>query len=316
VTDDWRGAGNGADDKSGAGDEHGADDPDGADDQIGADDQSGADNRDGSDDRDGAARVAVITGAARGIGAATARRLAADDWRLVLVDAVADDPVLDYHLARPDDLTATVEACGGSGRAVGIVADVRNQAAIDGAVATAVEHFGGLDAAVAAAGCIGSGGMAWETSDDLWSTLVGVNLEGVWRLARASVPALLARPRPRQGRFVAVASSGGLVGLPRLAAYCAAKAGVIGLVRSLAAELGPHGVTANAIAPGSTTTAMLDASAALYDLDGTAEFASHHLLPRLLDPSEPAALLAWLCGPESSGMTGAVVPVDAGMTAH
>jgi NAD(P)-dependent dehydrogenase (short-subunit alcohol dehydrogenase family) len=107
-----------------------------------------------------------------------------------------------------------------------------------------------------------------------------------------------------------------MAGLPRLAAYCAAKHGVIGLIRALAAELGPDGITANAVAPGSTTTAMLDASAAVYGLDGTAEFAQYHLLERLLAPEEPAALLAWLCGPASSGITGAVLPVDAGMTAH
>jgi SDR family mycofactocin-dependent oxidoreductase len=261
-------------------------------------------------------RVAIITGAARGIGAATARRLAADDWRLVLVDVVTDNAALTYPLATRADLDATVEACGGAGQAIGVVADVRDQAGLDRAVAAGTEAFGGIDAAVAAAGCIAGGTESWGTSEELWSAMVGVNLEGVWRLANAAVPALLARPAPRQGRFVAISSSGGLIGLPRLAAYCASKAGVIGLVRSLAAELGPHGVTANTVAPGSTTTAMLDASATVYGLDGTAEFATHHLLPRLLDPSEPAALLAWLCGLESSGMTGAVLPVDAGMTDH
>jgi SDR family mycofactocin-dependent oxidoreductase len=262
------------------------------------------------------ARVAIITGAARGIGAATARRLAADGWRLVLVDVAADNPALTYSLSTPGDLEATVAACGGPARAIGVVADVRRQDDLDRAVAVATDRFGGLDAAVASAGCIGGGETSWHTPDELWSTMVGVNLEGVWRLANAAIPALLTRPSPRQGRLVAVSSAGGLVGLPLLAAYCAAKAGVVGLIRSLAAELGPYGVTANAIAPGSTTTAMLDASASVYGLDGTAEFATHHMLPRLLDPSEPAALLAWLCGPESSGMTGAILPVDAGMTAR
>jgi SDR family mycofactocin-dependent oxidoreductase len=262
------------------------------------------------------ARVALITGAARGIGAATARRLAADGWRLVLVDVAADIPALTYALSTASDLEATVEACGGPDQAIGVVADVRLQADLDRAVAVATEHFGGLDAAVASAGCIGGGQPSWQTSEELWSTMISVNLEGVWRLANAAIPSLLARPSPRQGRFVAVSSSGGFVGLPLLAAYCAAKAGVCGLIRSLAAELGPYGVTANAISPGSTTTAMLDASATVYGLEGTAEFATHHMLPRLLDPKEPAALLAWLCGSESSGMTGAVIPVDAGMTAR
>jgi NAD(P)-dependent dehydrogenase (short-subunit alcohol dehydrogenase family) len=142
-----------------------------------------------------------------------------------------------------------------------------------------------------------------------------VNLEGTWRLANAAVPALLRRPLPRQGRFVAVASAGGSVGIPMLAAYCAAKHGVIGLVRSLAAELGDDGVTANAVAPGSTRTAMLDASARYYDIRGPDEFAVHQFVHRLLEPDEPAALLAWLCGPESSGITGSVLPVDGGMTA-
>jgi SDR family mycofactocin-dependent oxidoreductase len=260
--------------------------------------------------------VAIITGAARGIGAATAVRLAATGWRTVLVDRCADDPGLAYPLATKADLDATVAACGGPDRSVGIVGDVRDQAALDAAVRTGVERFGGIDAALAIAGCIAGGTETWNTSDELWSTMIAINLEGAWRLARAAVPELLRRPVPRQGRYVAVASAGGTVGLYLLAAYTAAKHGVIGLVRSLAAELGPHGITANAVAPGSTTTAMLDASAAVYHLEGLEEFTQQHLLGRLLAPDEPAALIAWLCGPDSSGITGAVLPVDAGMTAR
>ncbi len=165
------------------------------------------------------------------------------------------------------------------------------------------------------AGCITGGWPTWETPDAAWTTMLGVNLEGVWRLATAAVPALLARPAPRQGRFVAISSTGGTDGLPLLGAYVAAKHGVNGLVRSLAAELGPEGITANAVAPGSTRTAMLDASAAVYDLAGVEEFTRHHLLGRLLDADEVAALVAWVCGPASGGITGAVLPVDAGMTA-
>ena len=260
-------------------------------------------------------RVAIVTGAARGIGAATARELATAGWQLVLVDRCAPDPALSYPLATPDDLAAVVADCGGAERAVGVEADVRDQAALDAAVATAVERFGGLDAAVAAAGCIAGGVRGWETGEDLWAAMVGVNLEGVWRLARAAVPALLARPEPRHGRFVAISSSGGTDGLPLLAAYVAAKHGVNGLVRSLASELGPHGVTVNAVAPGSTRTTMLEASAAVYDLATVEGFTEHHLLGRLLEPDEVAALVAWVCGPSSGGVTGAILPVDAGMTA-
>lgn len=261
-------------------------------------------------------RVAIITGAARGIGAATAIRLARSGWKLVLFDRCADDPGLSYPLATLADLDKTVADCGGEDVAVPIVGDVRDQEALDAAVATATERFGGLDAALAVAGCIGGGIEAWKTSDRLWSTLLAVNLEGAWRLSKAAVPAILERPEPRHGRFVAVTSASGTVGIYMLAAYSAAKHGVVGLVRSLAAELGPYGVTANAVAPGSTATSMLDASAGLYGLEDPARFADQHLLPRLLSADEPASLIAWLCGSESSGITGAVLPVDAGMTAR
>lgn len=259
-------------------------------------------------------RVAVVTGAARGIGAATARALADDGWRLVLVDRCADDAAFGYPLASPEDLDAVVAACGT--QAVGVVGDVRNQEVLDDAVRTAVDRFGGLDAAVAAAGGIAGGRPTWEIDDAIWTAVLGVNLEGVWRLARAAVPALLARPLPRHGRFVAISSMGGSVGLPLLAPYVAAKHGVNGLVRSLAAEVGAHGITVNAVAPGSTVTAMLAASATLYGLSDTAGLIDQHLLERPLDPSEVAALIAWVCGESSSGVTGAVLPVDAGATAR
>ncbi len=255
--------------------------------------------------------VAIVTGAGRGIGAATARRLAGDGWRLALVDRAADDPALAYPLATEAELRAVADEVGG----LACVADVRDQGALDAAVAAAVDRFGGLDAAVAVAGCIAGGTPAWETTDEVWAAMVGVNLEGVWRLARAAVPALLARPAPRQGRFVAVSSAAGTQGLPLLAAYAAAKHGVVGLIRSLAAELGPQGITANAVAPGSTATAMLDTSATLYGLPGPTAFAEHHVTGRLIQAGEVADAVAWLCGPAAAAVTGAVLPVDAGMTA-
>jgi SDR family mycofactocin-dependent oxidoreductase len=259
--------------------------------------------------------VAVITGAARGIGAATARGLALDGWRLVLVDRCADDAVLGYPLATPAELAATVAACGGPDRAVEVVGDVRDQSTHETAVDLAVERFGGVDAALAIAGGIAGGQATWDTSDEIWASMLGINLEGAWRLARAAVPAMIARPEPRRGRFVAVASAGASLGLPLLAAYSAAKHGVAGLIRSLAAELAPYGITANAVAPGSTATPMLDASATVYGLADTGELATHHLLPRLLGAEEVAAMLRWLCAEDSAGVTGALLPVDAGMTA-
>ncbi len=259
-------------------------------------------------------RVAVVTGAARGIGAEVALSLAGAGWRLVLVDSCADDPAVSYGLATQADLDAVVEACGGG--AVGHVADVRDQHGLGEAVDLAGQRFGGVDAAIAVAGMIGGGPPVWETGDGLWEAMIDVNLSGVWRLARAALPAMLTRPAPRQGRFVAVASAGAVVGFPRLGAYTAAKHGVVGLIRSLAAELAPEGITANAVAPGSTRTLGLAASAEIYGLESPEEFAVHHLEHRLLEPSEVAAAVVWLCSTASRGVTGVVLPVDAGMTAR
>jgi NAD(P)-dependent dehydrogenase (short-subunit alcohol dehydrogenase family) len=136
----------------------------------------------------------------------------------------------------------------------------------------------------------------------------------VLNLARVAVPALLRRPAPRQGRFIAVASAAATRGLPMLAAYCAAKAGVAGFIRALAAELGGTGVTANCVAPGSTATPMLAESARLYRLPAAGDFAGQQPLGRLLRPAEVAAAIAFLASDAASGMTGACVPVDGGLT--
>jgi NAD(P)-dependent dehydrogenase (short-subunit alcohol dehydrogenase family) len=113
---------------------------------------------------------------------------------------------------------------------------------------------------------------------------------------------------------VAVASAAGLLGLRRLSGYSASKHAVIGLIKSLAADLAGSGITANAVCPGSTRGPILDASAAIYDLASAEEFAHQQLVERLLAPDEPAALIAWLCSREASGVTGAALPVDGGLT--
>jgi SDR family mycofactocin-dependent oxidoreductase len=212
-------------------------------------------------------------------------------------------------LASFDDLAEVVRDCGPD--AEGIVADVTDRDALVGVCADA----GALDAVVCAAGAVWGGKPLWEVPETAWRAMVEINLDGAFHTAVATVPLLLARPEPRVGRFVAIASAAGSRGLPMMGAYSAAKHGVIGLVRSLAADLSDSGITANAVAPGSTDTAALEASAAAYDLATPGEFAVHHTIGRLLGAEEIAEVVAWLCSPSSSAVTGSVLAADGGMTA-
>lgn len=259
----------------------------------------------------GDSKVAIVTGAARGIGAATVRALAEQGWSVLAVDLAKDDPALPYSLATTDDLAQTVQAAGD--RVAAYQADVRDQTAIDAAVAEAESRWGGLDAAIAAAGVIAGGVPLWDMPADQEQAVLDIDLGGVIKLARAAIPALLRRPEPRCGRFLAVASAAATSGMPMIAAYCAAKAGVAGLIRALGAELGGTGVTANAVSPGSTDTAMLAESARIYGLPDVTSFAGQQPHGRLLDPAEIAAVLAFLAGQGSSAMTGSVIPVDGGL---
>jgi SDR family mycofactocin-dependent oxidoreductase len=249
--------------------------------------------------------LAVITGAARGIGAAVARQLAEQGWSLVLADACSAQPGVDYAMPSPADLDALAERTG----ADVLCADVATHDF--GAQLSDVLAGRRVDASVAAAGVIASG-VAWATDETVWSTLVDVSLHGTRRLAEATIPGMVSAG---QGRFVAIASAAALRAMPQLAAYSAAKAAVVGYVRALAADLAGTGVLANVVCPGSTRGAMLAASADVYDLAHQDEFAGHQLLRRVLEPEEVAAAVVWLCGPGGSAFSGSVLPVDGGLTA-
>jgi len=256
-------------------------------------------------------RAALVAGAARGIGAATVAALAAGGWRVLAVDRGADDPNVPYALGRRAELEKVAAAAGP--RVAIAEADTRDFGALAAAVAEAERAWGGLDAAVAVAGVIAGGAPAWEVPAAQERAVLDIDLGGVLNLARAAVPALLRRPQPRHGRFLAVASTAATRGLPMLAAYCAAKAGVAAFVRALAVELRDTGITANAVSPGSTATPILDESARLYGLPSAEAFAPQQPIGRLLEPAEVAAVLAFLAGDGASGMTGAIVPVDGGL---
>jgi SDR family mycofactocin-dependent oxidoreductase len=255
-------------------------------------------------------RVALVTGAARGIGAATVRALCAQDYRVIAVDSCDQSADLPYPLASRADLEAVVAVS--PAHVVPIVADVRDRDALAAAATLAVERFGRLDVAVAAAAVIAGGRSQWETPDEQLLMLLDVDLVGVWNTAAVTVPHMLAGPDPSGCRFVAVASAAGERGLFGLTAYNAAKHGVLGLVRGLAEDLVGTGVTAVAVAPGSTRTDMLAATAQLYNLDSVESFAQSALIHRLLEPDEVAAAIAFCCSAEAAALNGSVIRADGG----
>src|SRR3954451_6782846 len=221
-------------------------------------------------------KVALVTGAARGIGAATVRRLALDGFYVVALDRAEDDPRLPYALGSAIELADLA-----SEKVMPVPADATDPEALAAVVDDVEKRWGGLDVIVAAAGGIAGGVPAWELDAEQERAVMDVCLGGVMTAARVGIPALLRRPEPREGRFIAVASAAATRGLPMLAAYCAAKAGVVGFTRALAVELGGTGVTANAVSPGSTRTAILDESARLYGLESADAFAAQQPLGRL-----------------------------------
>ena len=234
-------------------------------------------------------RVAVITGAASGIGRASADLFADEGAHVLAVDRPGS------YLTFTDRGIETF-AC-----------DVTDADAPERIVARAVEAFGALDILFNNAG-IGSAAPAAEMDDALWDRVNDVNLKAVFRLTRAAIPHLIVSQGGRIINTASVMAEGTDYGL---SAYCASKAGVVGLTRTLALELGKHGVTANAILPGAIRTGMTQAS--FENPDVAAVWAKKSVLRRLGEPIDVARLALFPASEDSGFVTGQSIAADGGM---
>jgi 3-oxoacyl-[acyl-carrier protein] reductase len=239
-------------------------------------------------------RVALVTGASRGIGEAIARRLAAEG--AIVLAAARSTSVLDR-------VVADIAKSGGRARVLEI--DVSQPASIESAMKNALEEHGQIDVLVNNAG-IAEDNLILRMSREAWDRVLMTNLTGAFLLIQAVVKGMVRR---RYGRIVNVTSVVGLMGNAGQANYAAAKAGLVGLTRSVARELGSRNVTCNAVAPGFIATAMTDrmTEAAREGLSGQIP------LQRLGAPDDVAAAVAFLASEDAAYVTGAVLNVSGGL---
>jgi NAD(P)-dependent dehydrogenase (short-subunit alcohol dehydrogenase family) len=249
-------------------------------------------------DLDGA--VALVTGAAGGLGAAIARGLAAAGARLVLAD-LAEDAL--------QALKDEIERRGG--RAATQRTDVTAAADVAAAVDCAVRTWGRLDVLVNCAG-ITLRQPAVDFTESEWDRIIAVNLKGTWLCCQAAGRVMLEQ---RQGRIINMASIGGLVGLPMSVAYCASKGGVVQLTRTLAVEWAPFGVTVNAIAPCTFETPMVR-SVMTAEPEYEQRVIGRIPLGRMGKPEEIVGTAIYLASPAAAMVTGHILSIDGGYTAQ
>ena len=245
-------------------------------------------------------RVAWVTGAASGIGAATARRLAAVGAAVACLDRDAESVT-----AVAAELTAAGARC------VARDVDVTDWDALREAGEELGSTLGPVEIVAACAGVEQTRAEVADLDPAHWRAVLDANATGTFLTIKAAIPQLR---RSGRGAVVAVSSVGGLRGAAGYAAYTASKHAVLGLVRSLANELAPD-VRVNAVCPGSVDTPMLDRQIAELGLerdDATEEWASAHLVPRLITADEVAAAVLWLVEDASAMLTGVALPVDGG----
>lgn len=240
-------------------------------------------------------RVAIVTGASRGIGRAIALRLAKDGRHVVLVSRTA---------APLNDLKAAIEASGGSASVK--ACDVGDAKAFAAAIDEVNTELGRIDILVNNAG-ITKDGLILRMSDEDWGAVIQTNLTSAFVACRAAARPMM---KGRFGRIVNIASTSGVVGNAGQSNYAAAKAGLSGLTKSIARELGSKGITANVIAPGFITTDMTDHLPQEVKEKVTDAMA----VPRLGTPEDIAAAVAFVTSDEAGFLTGQVICVDGGLT--
>ncbi|HEX5144820.1 MAG TPA: mycofactocin-coupled SDR family oxidoreductase [Mycobacterium sp.] len=266
--------------------------------------------------------VAVITGAARGQGRSHAVALAQQGADIIAIDICADNDAIPYPLASREDLDQTVALVEAAGaRAVAVVADVRDLAALEAGVQSAVDVLGDIDIVIANAGVVAIGNRE-PHAEDVYEAIVDTNLKGVWHTLVATTPSMIRKGRG--GSIVLVSSSQGLTGRggdgsAAMFGYAAAKHGVVGLMRSAASAYGPHKIRVNSVHPGGVATPMIlnEFVAARMMESPNPSVLSQALLPDapIIDPQEVTEAVLWLVGPRSRFVTGVALPVDAGHVA-
>jgi SDR family mycofactocin-dependent oxidoreductase len=267
-------------------------------------------------------KVAFVTGAARGQGRSHAVRLAAEGADIIAVDALEQFSSVKYPLATKADLDGTVAQIEALDRRVfARQADVRDLAALRAVVDEGVAGLGRLDVVVANAG-IATYAPALDLTEDEWDEMIAINLSGVWRTVRASVPHI--KQGGEGGSVIITSSASGLRAIPNASHYAAAKHGLVGFMRVLALELGRDRIRVNTIHPTTVDTPMVQNQATLdLFLPGQADQSQEaftRIARRLnpipvpwIQPSTVSDLVAFLASDEAEFITGAAIPVDAGM---